>query len=67
MSHITAQYGPYYCPIWGILLTNMGHIISPLPVPNQGRGAEKESNRIVYLPTFMARCRKETYCRLTKG
>ena len=26
MAHITDQYGPYYQPIWPILLTNMAHI-----------------------------------------
>ena len=29
MGHITDQYGPYYRPIWAILLTNMGHIALP--------------------------------------
>ena len=30
MGHITDQYGPYYRPIWAILLTH------PLPLPKGG-------------------------------
>ncbi len=29
MGHITNQYGPYYFPIWAILLSNMSHITDP--------------------------------------
>ncbi len=35
MGHITYQYGPYYSPIWAILLTH------PQPLPEGGGLKEK--------------------------
>ena len=43
MGHITDQYGPYYRPIWAILLTH------PQPLP-EGGGAEGEAREGIIAP-----------------
>ena len=42
MGHITDQYGPYYRPIWAILLTH------PLPLPKGGgpKGISRKAYKV---------------------
>ncbi len=46
MGHITHQYGPYYLPIWAILLTRHLHI------PKGGEPNKTE--RMAFAATFFA-------------